>query len=61
MSIKALQIPAMRQPAATLFLSLSVSLAAADLKVASLHPLLGDLARQVGGVRVEVIDLIPKN
>lgn len=33
-------------------------LAAAELKVAVLHPLLGDLARQVGGVQVEVIDLI---
>ena len=34
---------------------------AAELKVASLHPLIGDLARQVGGQRVEVIDLIGKN
>lgn len=34
---------------------------AADLKVATLHPLLGDLARQVGGERVEVVDLIGKN
>ena len=33
-------------------------LAAGELKVAVLHPLLGDLARQVGGVQVEVIDLI---
>ena len=31
---------------------------AADLKVAVLHPLLGDLARQVGGDQVEVVDLI---
>ncbi len=36
-------------------------LPAADLKVASLHPLVGDLARQVGGERVEVVDLIGKN
>jgi len=36
-------------------------LAAAELKVASLHPLLGDLARQVGGERVEVVDLIGRN
>jgi len=35
--------------------------AAAELKIASLHPLLGDLARQVGGERVEVIDLIGRN
>lgn len=36
-------------------------LAAADLKVAVLHPLLGDLARQVGGGQVEVVDLIGPN
>lgn len=38
-----------------------LSAAAAELKVASLHPLIGDLARQVGGERVEVVDLIGKN
>ncbi|WP_038171418.1 metal ABC transporter substrate-binding protein [Verrucomicrobium sp. BvORR106] len=32
--------------------------AQAALKVATLHPLLGDLARQVGGDKVEVIDLL---
>lgn len=31
---------------------------AQTLKVAALHPLLGDLARQVGGTRVEVIDML---
>lgn len=31
---------------------------AAELKVASLHPLIGDLLRQVGGEKVEVVDLI---
>lgn len=36
-------------------------LSAADLKVAVLHPLLADLAGQVGGQRVEVIDLIGPN
>ena len=36
-------------------------LAATELKVAVLHPLLGDLARQVGGEQVEVIDLIGPN
>lgn len=46
----------------SLFVSLlafafSVS-AQAELKVATLHPLLGDLARQVGGKNVEVIDLL---
>lgn len=34
---------------------------AAELKVAVLHPLLGDLARQVGGDQIEVIDLIGPN
>lgn len=33
-------------------------LVAAPLKVAVLHPLLGDLARSIGGDHVEVIDLI---
>ncbi|WP_367872394.1 metal ABC transporter substrate-binding protein [Luteolibacter sp. Populi] len=45
---------------AALLLNL-LPLAAAELKVASLHPLIGDLARQVGGERVEVVDLIGKN
>lgn len=36
-------------------------LSAAELKVAVLHPLLADLARQVGGESVEVIDLIGPN
>lgn len=36
-------------------------LSAAGLKVAVLHPLLGDLAKQVGGDRVEIIDLIGPN
>lgn len=40
---------------------LTLPLAAAELKVASLHPLIGDLAKQVGGERVEVVDLIGKN
>lgn len=33
---------------------------AAPLKVASLHPLIGDLLRQVGGDAIEVVDLIGK-
>lgn len=33
-------------------------LAQASLKVAALHPLLGDLARQVGGAQVTVVDLL---
>lgn len=40
------------------FLSLVLPLQAAELKVAVLHPLLADLARQIGGDKVEVIDLI---
>jgi zinc/manganese transport system substrate-binding protein len=40
------------------FLGALVSLQGAELKVAVLHPLLADIARQVGGERVEVIDLI---
>ncbi len=40
------------------FFALVVTLTAeAGLKVASLHPLMGDLARQVGGERVDVIDI----
>ncbi|HEX7260339.1 MAG TPA: zinc ABC transporter substrate-binding protein, partial [Luteolibacter sp.] len=33
-------------------------LSAAELRIAVLHPLLGDLTRQVGGEHVQVIDLI---
>lgn len=47
--------------AALVLSAFALPLAAAELKVASLHPLVGDLARQVGGDRVEVIDLIGKN
>ncbi|RYD22619.1 MAG: zinc ABC transporter substrate-binding protein [Verrucomicrobiaceae bacterium] len=36
-------------------------LSAAELKVAVLHPLLADIARQVGGESVEVVDLIGPN
>jgi len=35
------------------------SLPAAPLRIASLHPIMSDLARQVGGDEVEVIDLMP--
>jgi zinc/manganese transport system substrate-binding protein len=41
----------------TVFVTL-LPLAAADLKIAVLHPLLGDLAKRIGGDQVEVIDLI---
>ncbi|MGJ8644641.1 MAG: metal ABC transporter substrate-binding protein [Luteolibacter sp.] len=36
-------------------------LASAELKVVSLHPLVGDLLRQVGGDKIEVVDLIGAN
>lgn len=34
---------------------------AAELKVASLHPLLSEMARSIGGDAVEVVDLFPEN
>ncbi len=34
---------------------------AAELKIAVLHPLLGDIARKIGGDQVQVIDLIGPN
>lgn len=45
---------------ASTFLAL-LPLSAVELKVAVLHPLLADLTRQVGGERVEIIDLIGPN
>ena len=42
----------------SVLLMLASGAAHAELKVASLHPLLGDLARQVGGKNVQVIDLL---
>ncbi len=45
---------------ATVLLGL-LPLSAAELKVAVLHPLLADIAREVGGDSVEVIDLIGPN
>lgn len=55
--------PSFARPMISHVLSLAVlimaSLAsAAELKIATLHPLLTDLARQVGGDRVEIVDLI---
>ncbi len=43
------------------FLCMTACCAAAELKVASLHPLIGDLLRQVGGDKVEIVDLIGSN
>jgi zinc/manganese transport system substrate-binding protein len=48
------------RPLALLLVS-AISLSAAELKIAVLHPLLGDLARQIGGERVQVVDLIGPN
>lgn len=43
----------------SLLLSLgALAASAANLKVAALHPLMADLAKQVGGDRVEVFDLV---
>ncbi len=39
----------------------NIPLSAAELKIAVLHPLLGDLARQIGGSQVDVVDLIGPN
>lgn len=61
MCTELLQLPVMRQLIIALLLSLTGPLAAADLKVATLHPLIADLAKQVGGDRVEIIDLIGRN
>ncbi len=44
-----------------IFASLLVPATAAELKVATLHPLLADLAKQIGGDAVEVVDLIGSN
>lgn len=45
-----------------IFLSILLApLASAQLKVVSLHPLIGDLLRQVGGEKVHVVDLIGVN
>lgn len=43
------------------FLLILFPLSAAELKVAVLHPLLADIAREVGGESVEVVDLIGPN
>jgi len=41
-----------------LWLSLAASAFASQIKVSALHPLMADLARQVGGERVQVFDLV---
>lgn len=46
---------------ATLLLALTSLVSATELKVATLHPLLADLAKQVGGSRVEIVELVEKN
>lgn len=56
-----MQLPAMRFVRLILSLLSVLAASASELKVASLHPLLGDLARQVGGDRVQVVDLLGRN
>lgn len=55
------QVAAVLRLLLTIFLVHLQLLAAADLKIAVLHPLLGDLAKAVGGDKVEVVDLIGPN
>ncbi|MGE9270291.1 MAG: metal ABC transporter substrate-binding protein [Verrucomicrobiales bacterium] len=42
-------------------LTLVSTLAAAELKIGTLHPLLADIAKSVGGERVDVVELVGKN
>ena len=44
-----------------LFLVLISMASASEIKVATLHPLLADLAAQVGGDRVEIVELVERN
>ncbi len=44
-----------------LVLLMPLTSAGAELRVASLHPLLSEMARRVGGEHVEVVDLFPRN
>lgn len=39
-------------------ISLATAVSAAEIKVSALHPLMADLAREVGGARVQVFDLV---
>ena len=40
-------------------LFLLVGSTSAQVRIASMHPIIGDLARQIGGEHVDVVDLIP--
>lgn len=40
------------------YLAFCAAVSAAELKVVALHPLIGDLLKQVGGDKIEVVDLI---
>ena len=42
----------------SVFAMLGSAQAAAALKVAALHPILADLARQVGGPEIEVVEVL---
>ncbi|MEQ1751844.1 MAG: metal ABC transporter substrate-binding protein [Prosthecobacter sp.] len=48
----------MIRTAISLICLITVSLQAEPLKVASLHPLIADLARQVGGDQIEVVEIM---
>ena len=48
----------MKAPAVLLASLALASVASAELKVAALHPLIGNLVREVGGKSVEVLDLL---
>ncbi len=52
----------MRKIVCMLLMMLGIAIAdAAPLRVASLHPLLSEMARAMGGEHVEVVDLFPAN
>lgn len=55
-------IQGMRKMLCMLLMTLGIAvLQAAPLKIASLHPLLSEMARSIGGEQVEVVDLFPAN
>ena len=55
-------VPSMKRSLISLLVTLLPLIChGAELKVVSLHPLISDLLRHVGGDRVEVIDLLGKN
>jgi zinc/manganese transport system substrate-binding protein len=49
----------MRAGVALLVLTCVLPIARAELRIAAMHPVVGDLVRQIGGEQVKVVDLIP--